>query len=59
MKLKSKIIFISIIFLSSCNGVNKIYDSEINAIRDQTEVLKEHNNLLKQQNEILIKLLNK
>ncbi len=53
-----KLVLVAIILvtLSSCNYTARITDSEISAIRDQTDVLKEHNELVKQQNEILIKI---
>lgn len=51
-----KLLFIliaSIITLSSCNKIARVTDSEISAIRDQTDVLKEQNKLLEQQNVIM------
>ncbi len=50
------VLVLVLISASSCNYTARISDSEISAIRDQTEVLKAHNELVKQQNEILLKI---
>lgn len=56
-----KIIFIFAIAITatSCNKVERTFDSEIGAIRDQTEVLKEQNKLIAEQNKILSEIAQK
>jgi len=55
--MKSILIVICFIGLIGCNKVNNIYDSQIAATRDQTEVLKQLVEEQKKQNEILQKLV--
>ncbi len=48
--MKTIIILLITITLVSCGGakINQMYDSEIDAIRDQTEVLKDQNKILQE-----------
>ncbi len=50
---------VCVVALTSCNKIERMTDSEISAIRDQTEVLKAHNELVKEQNKILTQIANK
>lgn len=59
MKNKILILMTILITFTSCNKIARIGDSEISAIRDQTEVLQQQNELIKQQNVILLKIANK
>ena len=43
--------------LTSCNQIARATDSEISAIRDQTEVLIEHNKLVEKQNTLIQNLI--
>lgn len=50
---KLMLLAIVLIGLSSCNDLQRVGDSEISAIRDQTEVLEAQNELIEKQNNIL------
>ena len=49
----------SIILLSSCSKVIRLSDSEITAIRDQTEVIEKQIRVQEEQNRILQEISNK
>lgn len=53
-----KLVLVVIVLMSmtSCNKLTRFGDSEISAIRDQNEILKAHNDLVKEQNQILIRI---
>ncbi len=46
MKKTMLVLGMVILTMSSCSKLSKVTDSEIDAIRDQTEVLKEQNKIL-------------
>lgn len=54
--LLASLILLASISFSSCRKLESITDSDISAIRDQTEVLKQHNELIKEQNAILTRI---
>lgn len=54
--LLASLILLASISFSSCRKFESITDSDISAIRDQTEVLKQHNVLIKEQNAILTRI---
>lgn len=58
--MKKVLLIVAVIFVSvsltSCKKTTNIMDSDIDAIRDQTEVLKQHNEFVKEQNAILSRI---
>lgn len=48
-----------IVAMSSCNKITRIGDSEISAIRDQTDAIKEQTEVMKEQNKILTEIKDK
>lgn len=53
---KILILAIAVIGLSSCNDTTRVFDSEVSAIRDQTDMIEAQNKLIGQQNVILGKI---
>lgn len=57
MNMKKILILSGVIFLCGCNHTNRFYDSEIDAIRDQTEVLQKLVDAQNKHNELLEKYI--
>jgi cytochrome c biogenesis protein ResB len=55
---KITLLFLLVVSLSGCNHSTRLYDSEIDAIRDQTEVLQKLVDAQNKHNELLERQLN-
>lgn len=51
--MKRILILLAVFSVTSCNNTARFTDSEISAIRDQTEVIKEQNKILKELIDVL------